>query len=37
MPLRVSETMNRALRADTLFAEADPDKRRAYEDRARHS
>ena len=37
MPLRVKEAITRALGADTLFYEADRDKRRDYEERARHS
>ena len=37
MPLRVKEAVTRALGADSLFFEADRDKRRDYEDRARHS
>jgi len=37
MPLRVKEAVTRALGADTLFFAADRDKRRDYEERARHS
>ncbi len=37
VPQLVNEAFRRVLRADGLFAQADPEKRRDYEDRARHS
>jgi NAD(P)-dependent dehydrogenase (short-subunit alcohol dehydrogenase family) len=37
MPLRVAEAFSRALNADTIFAKADADQRRDYEERVRHT
>ena len=37
MPVRVAEAFSRALNADTIFAKADADQRRDYEERVRHT